>query len=96
MQITATFWNGIIADHAASQLRATEAVTPKDTYRGWEIWCGRWPEPEWSATSPNYDASYEGPEDGWVDNGESATGSTREELIENIDAWFEENSHASS
>ncbi len=59
-------------------------------YRGWTITLGRWPEPEWSATGPNYDASYEGPEDGWVDNGEKAYGRTREELLAEIDRWFDE------
>lgn len=63
-----------------------------DIYRGWDISRGRWPEPEWMATGPNYDASYEGPEDGWVDNGEKADAPTRAELIAEIDAWFEENS----
>lgn len=63
-----------------------------DIYRGWTIHAPAWwPEIEWTATSPNYDASYEGPEDGWVDNGEKASGRTREELIAEIDAWFEEN-----
>ena len=60
-----------------------------DTYRGWEIHQGRWPEPAWSAFSPNYDASYEGPEDGWVDNGEKAEADTRAALLDEIDAWFE-------
>lgn len=63
-----------------------------DTYRGWIISQGRWPEPAWSATGPNYDASYEGEEDGWVDNGEKADAPTREALITEIDAWFEERS----
>lgn len=68
----------------------TNPVTP-ETYRGWSLFRGRWPEPEWSATSPNYDASYEGEEDGWRDNGECANASTREGLIAEIDGWFEEN-----
>lgn len=67
------------------------AQTAPDKHRGWDIYRGRWPEPEWSAVSPNYDASYEGPEDGWVDNGETVSAATREELIAEIDAWFEEN-----
>lgn len=62
-----------------------------DKHRGWVIYRGRWPEPEWTATSPNYDASYEGPEDGWVSNGEHVSAATREELIEEIDNWIEEN-----
>ena len=63
----------------------------RDTHRDWDIWQGRWPEPAWSATSPNYDASYEGPEDGWVSNGESVTANTREELIAEIDEYIAEN-----
>lgn len=43
----------------------------------------------WIATSPNYDASYEGEEDGWVYNGERVSASTREGLIGEIDAWIE-------
>ncbi len=62
-------------------------MTP-DIYRGWSIspceWLG------WTATGPNYDASYEGPEDGWVDNGEKADAPTREALIVEIDEWFKE------
>ena len=61
-----------------------------DTSRGWEIHQGRWPEPAWSAISPNYDASYEGPEDGWVDNGEKAEADTRAALLDEIDAWFDD------
>jgi hypothetical protein len=63
----------------------------KDTYRGWEISQGKWPEPAWMAISPNYDASWEGEEDGWVDNGEKADAPTREALIDEIDDWFERN-----
>ncbi|HNS40233.1 MAG TPA: hypothetical protein PKJ56_08310 [Promineifilum sp.] len=65
-----------------------------DTYRDWDIWRGRWPEPEWSATSPNYDASYEGPEDGRVASGGCVDAKTREDLIAEIDAWIEENGDA--
>lgn len=63
-----------------------------DTHLGWTISQGRWPEPAWSAVSQNYDASWEGEEDGWVDNGEKANAPTREALIEEIDAWFDEKS----
>lgn len=63
-----------------------------DTYRGWDISPpGREHPFLWTAISPNYDASYEGEEDGWVDNGERASGRTRDELIADIDEWFEEN-----
>lgn len=65
-------------------------VPARDEYRGWTINQGRWPEPAWMATSPNYDASYEGEEDGFVDNGEKADAPTREALLAEIDAWFEE------
>jgi hypothetical protein len=64
-----------------------------DTYRGWSIHYDPPPIPirslDWQATGPNYDASYEGEEDGWVDNGEKATARTREELIAEIDNWFD-------
>ena len=68
-------------------------------YRGWDIHYDPPPIPfrgwDYQATSPNYDASYEGPEDGgWVDNGEKAAGGTLEEVCAEIDAWFEENEDA--
>jgi hypothetical protein len=75
-------FDAILRAHSAPQ---------QDIYRGWKISRGGWPEPAWSATSPNYDASYEGPEDGWVDNGEKADATTREALLIEIDAWFDEN-----
>lgn len=59
-----------------------------DTYRGWTIHQGRWPEPAWSAFGPNYDASWEGEEDGWVDNGEKAEADTRAALLDEIDEFF--------
>ena len=57
------------------------------TYRGWSI------DPAyygWQAIGPNYDASWEGEEDGWVDNGEKAWGRTREECEAAVDEWFDE------
>lgn len=83
--MSAAFWNGILADHAAAML-----VGSRDQYRGWTISQGRWPEPAWSATGPNYDVSYEGEEDGWVSNGEHVDAPTRTALIAEIDAWIEE------
>lgn len=86
----ADFWNGIIREHAEAQLRATETVTParcSDVHRGWSI---QWDYGYYTATGPNYDASYEGPEDGWVDNGERVSARTWDGVIEEIDAWFEE------
>jgi hypothetical protein len=64
---------------------------PGDTYRGWKVYQGRWPEPAWLAYSPDYDASWEGEEDGWRDNGEKAEGRTWDEVTAAIDEWFEEN-----
>src|SRR3546814_2230109 len=40
--------------------RATDMTAAPDIYRGWTIHQGRWPEPAWSAVSPNYDAWTEG------------------------------------
>lgn len=76
------------------QILEAHGAPQQDIHRGWTITRGRWPEPAWSATGPNYDASYEGPEDGWVDNGEKASASTRDALLAEIDAWFDE--HATS
>lgn len=60
------------------------------TYRGWTIHQGRWPEPAWRAYGPNYDASWEGEEDGWVDNGEKADADTHAALLDEIDAWIDD------
>lgn len=67
--------------------RLLSGTVPCVRYRGWDIgpdYVG------WTATSPNYDASYEGPEDGWVDNGEKSWGRDRAECEAGIDEWFEE------
>jgi hypothetical protein len=69
-------------------------MSAPDTYRGWNITNGRWPEPAWQALSPNYDASWEGDEDGWVDNGQKADAATRDALIVEIDDWFDTNAVA--
>lgn len=59
----------------------------KDTYRGWSIGF----EYGWCATHPDYDASWEGEEYGWVGNGLHITGcQTRDDLIEEIDAAQDE------
>lgn len=74
--------------------RAITEVPPRNEYRGWTISYDPPPIPvrncDWRATGPNYDAWTEG-EGEWADNGQKATGATREELIADIDAWFEEN-----
>lgn len=60
----------------------------QDTHRGWLIeqnWLG-----QWEATHPDYDPTpfnlYDGPSDNRF-----ATGKTRDEVIEEIDIWIEEN-----
>ena len=63
------------------------------TYRGWNIHRGRWPEPDWLAVHPDYDASYEGPEDGWVGNGLHADADSYKELCDEIDAIMAEHPH---
>lgn len=58
-----------------------------EVYRGWRIdaeFIG------YSATGPDYDASYEGPEDGWVSNGQSAWGRTIREVKDAVDEWHDE------
>lgn len=39
---------------------------------------------DWSATTDNYDASYEGPEDGWVANEPVGYGATEEATIADL------------
>ena len=56
----------------------------KHTYRRWSI--GMNFINEWEATHPDYDASYEGPEDGWVESPNMrVTARTLPELYEDID-----------
>lgn len=58
------------------------------SYRGWSIdrnYIG-----EFEAVSPDYDASYEGPEDGWVDNGLRTTARTLDGLKAEVDVIIEE------
>lgn len=58
-----------------------------DTYKGWSV---SPPDvcPFWTATGPNYDASYEGPEDGWVDNGEKVEARTYKDLLVEIEDFI--------
>lgn len=68
-------------------------------YRGWKISFDPPPIPvrsfDWQATHPDYDASYEGEEDGWVDNGLKVNAATYEDLLLEIDCaqddWDETN-----
>lgn len=65
-----------------------------DTHRGWLIGHDYPPIPwrnfDWTATSPDFDASYEGPEDGWVESGTIFHGASREAVIAQVDAWLAE------
>jgi hypothetical protein len=65
------------------------------TYRGWTICYDPTPIPDrqfdYSATGPNYDAEWGGDEDGWVSNGEQVWAGSYEDLLVEIDAWFEDN-----
>lgn len=72
--------------HADALARMSEAVTPKE-YRGWSI---SWDYGYFTATGPNYDASWEGEEDGWVDNGERCSARTWGQLRGAIDAYIDE------
>jgi hypothetical protein len=86
---TAEFWNGILREHAQAHTiaeRVTKAVTSKE-YRGWSI---DWGYGQYTATGPDYDASYEGPEDGWVDNGHRVSARTLPDLCAEVDAFLAE------
>lgn len=65
--------------------------SPKD-YHGWSV---EWDYGFYTATSPDYDASWEGPEDGWVDNGLRVSARTLTELRIEVDALVEERGHVS-
>lgn len=49
-----------------------------------------WEYGRYTATHKNYDASWEGEEDGYVDNGLKAEGRTLEELVDDIESVTEE------
>lgn len=70
-------------------------LTTTNTYRGWTISYDPPPIPirsfDWTGTSPDFDASYEGEEDGWVSNGQQVSAGSRDALIAEIDNWFEDN-----
>lgn len=74
-----------------SALRPSELSRDQWAYRGWKIGFDMPPIPcrdfDWSATHPNYDASYEGEEDGWVGTGGQVFAGTYEDLLAEIDAW---------
>lgn len=58
-----------------------------ETYKGWTI---DFEYGYYVGLGPDYDASYEGPEDGWVDNGHRCWGRTINDLKMEIDAKLEE------
>jgi hypothetical protein len=70
------------------------------THRGWSISFDFPPIPirsmDWGATSPDYDASYEGEEDGWVSSGGHVTAATLEGVKAEIDAWIDENARCAA
>jgi hypothetical protein len=72
--------------------RAVGTATGIWAYRGWHI--TKEPDGRWHGFSGNYDASYEGPEDGWVDNGEKVNGATLSDACDEIDAFIEEGEEA--
>lgn len=59
-------------------------------YRGWSVDYDPKPIPirdfDWTATHPDYDASWEGDQEGWVDNSLKAAAGSYGELCEEIDA----------
>ena len=84
-------FNAIVTAHAAAMLRPSELTRDQWTYKGWQIGFDMPPIPirdfDWSATHPDYDASYEGEEDGWVGSGGHVNAATYEELLAQIDTW---------
>ena len=63
-------------------------------YRGWSVSFDPPPIPirscDWRATHPDYDASYEGDESGWVDNGLKAEAGSFDDLCAQIDELQDE------
>ena len=72
-------------------MKPSEMTRDQWVYKGWQIYFDMPPIPcrdyDWSATGPNYDASYEGEEDGWVSSGGHVHAATYEELLMAIDDW---------
>ncbi len=77
-----------------AQGKAPRTMTEPRTHRGWRIQYDPKPIPDrrydWIASHPDYEASYEGPEDGWVGSHPILHGATEAELRAEIDAWFDE------
>lgn len=72
-------------------MKPSELTRDQWVYKGWQISFDMPPIPsrdfDWSATHPDYDASYEGEEDGWIASGGHVHAGTYEELIFAIDEW---------
>jgi hypothetical protein len=64
-----------------------KAAGPPEEYRGWAI---SWDYGCYTATSPDYDASWEGEEDGWVDNGLRTSARTLSDIYAEVDAILAE------
>jgi hypothetical protein len=62
-----------------------------EEYRGWSV---SWDYGQYTATSPNYDASWEGEEDGWVDNGQRCFARALPDLHTEVDAYLDEHPDA--
>ena len=59
-----------------------------EPYRGWRIaadWHG------WEAYSDDYAATYEGPEYGWLTEGQIIRANTLKDLMQQIDDWEADN-----
>lgn len=59
------------------------------TYRGWSIDINDLAHASdyWQAVHKDYDASYEGPEDGWVASHDILYAATEKDLMVEIDCW---------
>lgn len=56
------------------------------TFGPWRIERSEW-LPEWEAVHRDYDASWEGEEDGWVSNGLHVTAKTIPDLLDEIEEY---------
>lgn len=63
-------------------------MTTPSTYRGWNLDGLQYGY--YTATHPDQDCSYEGPEDGWVCSHPTLQGRTPTDLEAEIDTWHEE------
>ena len=59
-----------------------------DTYRRFTV---SWDYGYFNAVHPDFEASYEGPEDGWVGSHPTLSGRTRSDMEVEVDEWWLEN-----